>query len=133
MPHKVVSVEELYKEGEIGSDLMNTLLYAKTIIQFDTETEASEFIIGFFNGYLMKTYEEKDAIEFPIIKIGPYRDLRETMNEVHGRNEHDPKRKTWFLVPNEKYHEVEKYIDYFSEALKRQTARKLTLKSFSLY
>src|SRR4030042_3307804 len=115
MAYRILSGKELYKASKIEPHLMVELLKGKTVIEFDTETESTSFLMGFVEGYLNSTYEEKEVMKFPMKKIGPYRDLKEAYGEIHGESKHNPDRKTWLSFPNKRYHEVQKYIDTFDQ------------------
>jgi hypothetical protein len=111
MAFKILDAEELYNKGEIDQDDMETDFAGKTIMQFQSEKEAYTFAERFVQGYLVPTYGIEQAAKFPMTKTGPLRNADEVMGELVKIKQPSSNQETWLLVPNDRYHEIKKYLD----------------------
>jgi len=104
---EIITAQELYKQGQIEKEELESKFKSKTIIKFDSYKEAREFGIQFVHNYLIPKYGIEEAKRFPMTRSGPAIDdfTRQLL---------DPEeRPTWLVVPTERFYEVGEYLQQY--------------------
>jgi len=114
---EILSPEELYERGELERHELKSPRFAdKTVMKFDSLDEATEFGKGFLIGYFLPRYGLEETKKFPFVKSGPFRNVEDYLTEkVIGAKEPDSNRETWLIVPNDRFHEIQEYMDKIKE------------------
>ena len=115
---EVVDSEEIREREERDFNweyFDHEMLDGKKIMRFSTLNDAILFGEGFIQDYLIPKYG--CVTEFPMIKTSPRKILRsieeksELLGQTLGVLPQDDSQETWLVVPNDRYREVQIYID----------------------
>ena len=104
---ETITAQELYKQGQIEKEELESKFNGKTIIKFHSYKEAREFGIQFVNDYLIPKYGIEEAKRFPMAKSGP------AIDDFTKQLLDPEERPTWIVVPTERFDEVEEYLQQY--------------------
>ncbi|MBI2522936.1 hypothetical protein HYW19_00950 [Candidatus Woesearchaeota archaeon] len=115
---EIVVAQELLNRGEIDKDEFTTFFGGRTVMRFDTLEHAANFGRRFVQDYLVPKYGLEEATRFPMAKTEPARWIRsldegaKIIGEYIGEIPREkPPEEIWLVVPDDKYHEVQEYLD----------------------
>ena len=114
---EVVVAKELHEKGEIDASEYKNLFTDKTVMRFSSLVHAINFGRGFVQDYLIPKYGQEESQRFPMARSEPAQvcktpaEAADKLSELIGVKSRDPNKEVWLVIPNNRYQEVQKYLD----------------------
>lgn len=87
------------------------MFHDKTVIKFESLKKAMRFGVDFVHNYLIPKYGKEKASKFPLARSGPPGNGSEVLVESLGVKKLDLNQKTWYVIPTDRFDEVQNYIN----------------------
>ena len=114
---EVVVAKELHEKGEIDASEYGGIFTDKTVMRFSSLVYAINFGRGFVQDYLIPKYGLEESKRFPMARSQPTQvcktpdEAADKLGEFIGVKSRDPNKEAWLVIPNDRYQEVQEYLD----------------------